>query len=110
MSTTSGVATTELRKIIQDAGEHGVSVLVDFWAPWCGPCRVLAPQLDAIAKERGESLLVLKVNVDSHPDAAKSYQVTSLPTLIVFKGGEEHKRNVGAINLKALREFTQIED
>ncbi len=108
MSSASGVATSELQKMILDAGNKGVPVLVDYWAPWCGPCRALAPNLETLAKEHGESLLVLKVNVDSHPDAAKAYQVTSLPTLIVFRGGSEMKRHVGAISLKALHEFVRL--
>ena len=98
-------ATKELRKVVRGAKTHGIPVLVDFWAPWCGPCRALAPHLETLAREYGESLLILKVDVDAHPDAAKAYSVTSLPTLVLFRDGEEVKRHVGAANLKTLQTF-----
>ena len=99
----ASTATKELRAVVAEGKEHGVPVLVDFWAPWCGPCRALAPQLETLAREQGKNLLILKVDVDAHPDAAKAYSVTALPTLILFREGAEAKRHVGAANLKALQ-------
>lgn len=104
-STPPVTATEELRKAVREAQARGVPVLVDFWAPWCGPCRALAPHLEALAREHGEGLLVLKVDVDAHLDAAHAYSVTSLPTLVLFRDGEEVKRRVGAATLKALQDF-----
>ena len=71
-------------------------VLVDFFAEWCGPCHALAPSIEEIAKEMADRLTVVKLNVDEAPDAASSYGVTSIPTLILFKGGREAWRRVGA--------------
>lgn len=98
-------ATSELRTVVAESKDYGIPVLVDFWAPWCGPCRALAPLLDTLAREQGKNLLILKVDVDAHPDAAKAYSVTALPTLVLFRDGEEAKRHVGAANLKALQAF-----
>lgn len=71
-------------------------VLVDFWAEWCGPCRMVSPIVDEIAGERAEQLKVLKLNVDDNPGVARRYQVMSIPTLMLFKDGAEAKRIVGA--------------
>lgn len=73
-------------------------IVVDFWAEWCGPCKMIAPVLDEIASENAEKLTIGKVNVDEHPDLARRYEVMSIPTLIVFKDGEPVKRLVGAKN------------
>jgi thioredoxin len=71
-------------------------VLVDFWAEWCGPCKMIAPVLEEIASEQGEKLAIAKLNVDDNPDVAMRFNVMSIPTLIVFKDGEPAKRLVGA--------------
>ena len=71
-------------------------VLVDFWAEWCGPCKMIAPVLEDIAKEHGERLQIAKLNVDDNPNVARRYDVMSIPTLIVFSDGEVKKRLVGA--------------
>ena len=70
-------------------------VLVDFWAEWCGPCRMVGPVVDEIAVEKAGQLKVLKLNVDENQETARKYRVMSIPTLIVFNGGSEQKRIVG---------------
>lgn len=84
-------------------------VLVDFWAQWCGPCRMVAPVLDEIAKEKAGSLTVAKVDVDANPSTARDFQVVSIPTLILFKDGQPVKRIVGAKGKAALlRELADV--
>lgn len=70
-------------------------VLVDFWAPWCGPCRQIAPLIDQLAEENAGSVKIGKVNVDDNGATAQKYGVSSIPTLMIFKGGEPVERFVG---------------
>ncbi len=70
-------------------------VLVDFWAPWCGPCQVLGPVIEKLAEEVGDKAKVAKLNVDSNQQLAAKYEVRGIPTVIVFKGGEPTQRFVG---------------
>jgi thioredoxin 1 len=76
--------------------------MVDFWAPWCGPCRALSPILDQIAAENPGKLDVVKLNVDDNMETALTYQVISLPAMYVFRGGEVVKRMIGARNKPAI--------
>ena len=82
--------------------ESDVPVLVDFWAPWCGPCRMVAPVVEEIAKERGEALKVVKMNIDENNETAITYNVMSIPTLMVFNHGEVAKTVIGAYPKKRL--------
>ena len=71
-------------------------VLVDFWAEWCGPCKMIAPVLEEIAAENSEKLTIVKLNIDENPGAARDYQIMSIPTMAVFQGGKIVKQIVGA--------------
>jgi thioredoxin 1 len=84
-------------------------VLVDFWATWCGPCKMVAPVLEEIAGEKGDQLTVAKLDVDANPETARDFQVSSIPTLILFKDGQPVKRIVGAKGKAALlRELSDL--
>jgi thioredoxin 1 len=76
--------------------ESEVPVLVDFWAPWCGPCRMVAPVVEEIAAERGDQLKVVKLNIDENQDTAVQFNVLSIPTLMLFRNGQVAKTVIGA--------------
>jgi thioredoxin 1 len=80
----------------------GKPVLVDFWATWCGPCRMVAPVLEEIAKDHGDKLTVAKLDVDANPETARDFDVSSIPTMILFREGQPVKRIVGAKGKAAL--------
>ena len=84
--------------------ESSKTVLVDFWASWCGPCRMIAPVLEEVAAERPD-VKVCKVNVDEEQELAMSYGVSSIPTLLVFKNGQVVKQSVGAIPKQKILEM-----
>jgi thioredoxin 1 len=77
-------------------------VLVDFWAPWCAPCRMLAPTVNAVAEKYSETARVVKLNVDDNPAVSQRYGIKGIPTLILFKGGKEEERVVGATSKEAI--------
>ncbi len=93
MASIAEVTTDSLTGIINSSKP----VLVDFWAPWCGPCRALAPVVDQVADELADKISVAKCNVDDNQDIAMEYGVMSIPTLIIFKDGEEVARTVGSM-------------
>jgi thioredoxin 1 len=82
--------------------ESEIPVLVDFWAPWCGPCRMVAPVVEEIAKERVGALKVVKLNTDENQETAVAYDVLSIPTLILFSNGSVAKKVIGAYPKKRL--------
>ena len=77
-------------------------VLIDFWAPWCGPCRAIAPVLEEIAQEQGDKVTIGKVNVDEHPDLAVRFGVQAIPQLLFFKDGAVKDKPVGAVPKREL--------
>jgi thioredoxin 1 len=79
-----------------DVLAHDKPVLVDFWAEWCGPCKMVSPVLEEIAKEHGEKLQIVKLNIDENPETARAYSVLSIPTMSVFRNGQVVKSIVGA--------------
>lgn len=86
----------------KDVLQAGKPVLVDFWAEWCAPCRMLAPTIDAIAEQFGDTAAVVKVNVDDNTSTAQRYGIKGIPTLILFSGGQEVERVVGATSKESI--------
>lgn len=88
-------------------GRSTLPVLVDFWADWCGPCKMVAPELARVAGEGNGQRLVVKVNTELLPNVAQQYRISSIPTFILFRDGEEMARRSGAMPAAALRHFIQ---
>ena len=80
-------------------------VVVDFWAEWCGPCRMIAPALEEIAGSLGEKVKIVKLNVDENPQTAAKYNIQSIPTLMIFKNGDMSSRQIGAAPKQKLEQW-----
>jgi thioredoxin len=107
-TTSATVAVTD-DSFSSDVLSSSKPVLVDFWATWCGPCKMIAPVLEEIANEKAGALTVAKLDVDANPGTARDFQVVSIPTLILFKDGKPVKRIVGTKGKAALlRELSDV--
>ena len=102
MSEGSATLTVTDGSFDSDVIKSGTPVLVDFWATWCGPCKMIAPVLEELAGEKAGELTVAKLDVDANPETARNFNVVSIPTLILFKNGGPVKRIVGAKGKAAL--------
>jgi thioredoxin 1 len=91
----------------EDVLKSSTPVVVDFWAEWCGPCKMIAPHLEALADEMGEQVKVVKVNIDDNPLTPTKYGVRGIPTLMLFKDGEVAATKVGALPKTKLVEWVQ---
>ena len=89
-------------------GESSLPVLVDFWAAWCGPCRMVAPELEKLAKQKAGSVVVAKVDTEALPQVAGRFGIRSIPTMILFRDGHESKRVMGAMPASAIAEAAGI--
>jgi thioredoxin 1 len=93
MSTAKDVTDATFQSEVLDSDK---TIMVDFWAEWCGPCRAVSPILDAIAAEHSDKLSIVKLNVDDNPETAMKYRITSIPAMKVYRGGEVVKTVIGA--------------
>ncbi len=82
-------------------------VLIDFWAEWCGPCKMIAPLIDEMATEYADRMAVMKLNIDENPNVAQKFGIRSIPTLMLFKDGTVHAQKLGAMSKSQLTEFLE---
>jgi thioredoxin 1 len=91
----------------QDVLKSDRPVVVDFWAEWCGPCKMIAPALEELAGELGDQVTIAKVNIDENPQTPSQYGVRGIPTLMVFKGGQVAATKIGAVPKSALKQWIE---
>ncbi len=105
MSTTDGIAHVTDDSFDKEVLQADGPVLVDYWAEWCGPCKMIAPVLEEIAKEYGGKVKIAKLNIDENPGTPPKYGIRGIPTLMVFKGGNVEATKVGALSKSQLSAF-----
>ncbi len=92
-----------------DVLDSSTPVLLDFWAEWCGPCRMIAPALEEIAAELGDKVTIAKINIDENPDTPGKYGVRGIPTMLLFKGGQPVAQKVGAAPRGQIQQWLEAE-
>ena len=100
-----GIVTLSDSTFDESVGSSNVPVVVDFWAEWCGPCKMIAPVLEDMAKEYAGRLTVAKLDIDANPEITSQFGIRGIPTLILFKSGKAHAQKVGALSKSQLTAF-----